>query len=124
MLLFSRLQLLQGCLQGEDQMAKLRYELLPEMGVHWPNVRGETDPVRHVVDLSVEWQLPTLLHIRTDDFVQLKEDRSPVFDTVTMDWWQSMFRRLHERGRYGSYVRAFYMAFSDDRNETVRQKQH
>ncbi|KAL1420623.1 hypothetical protein MTO96_004502 [Rhipicephalus appendiculatus] len=109
----------QGCLQGEDQMAKLRYELLPEMGVHWPNVKGETDPVRRVVDLSVEWQMPTLLHIRTDDFVQLTEDRSPVFDTVTMDWWHPVFRRLHERGQYGSYVRAFYGAFSDDRNETA-----
>ncbi|XP_037502596.1 endothelin-converting enzyme 2-like [Rhipicephalus sanguineus] len=108
-----------GCLQGEDQMTKLRHELLPEMGIHWPNVKGVVDPVRHLVDLSVQWQMPTLLDVRTDDFVQLTAERSPVFDTVTMDWWQPVFRRLHGRGQYGGYVRAFYEAFSDDRNQTV-----
>ncbi|KAH6938192.1 hypothetical protein HPB50_007375 [Hyalomma asiaticum] len=107
-----------GCLQGEDQMEKLRHELLPEMGVHWPNVKGVVDPLRHLIDLSVQWQMPTLLDVRTDDFVQLSEARSPVFDTVTMDWWQPVLRRLHELGQYGYYVRAFYETFSDDRNET------
>ncbi|KAH7965235.1 hypothetical protein HPB49_004924 [Dermacentor silvarum] len=108
-----------GCIQGDDQIAKLRHELLPEMNVRWPNAKGDVDPVQHLVELGVQWQTPTLLDVRTDDYVQLSQQRSPVFDSVTMDWWQPVFRRLHERGEYGNYVRAYYEVLSDDRNETA-----
>ncbi|XP_054932254.1 endothelin-converting enzyme 1-like [Dermacentor andersoni] len=108
-----------GCLQGDDQIAKLRYELLPEMHVRWPHAKGDIDPVLHLVELGIQWQMPTLLDVRADDYVQLSQKRSPVFDTVTMDWWQPVFRRLHKRGGYADYVRSFYEALSDDRNETA-----
>lgn len=82
------------------------------MGLSWPEATPGQDPVALLTELSLHWEVPVLLRVRSDAYVQASGDRDPVFDGVPMSWWRDRATRMRKDYSYHEYVREYYQAFT------------